>query len=108
VSGQIARTLELLVAANHRALVGSEVLSDPRSLPFDGLLTIQGPWLALGTGMCKIGPESVFHIVWVVTLDVLPCLTRLAEYGVSVIVSEVAYALDCVCLFFHSLLRQSV
>jgi hypothetical protein len=57
--------------------------------------------------VCEVGAERIFDGVWIIALDMLPCFACLAEYRVSIIVSEVADTLDGVGLFVYSLLLSS-
>jgi hypothetical protein len=66
-------------------------------------LSVKGARLALGARVCKGIAISLFAIVGVKAVDMLPCIACLAVDRVSVIVREVADTLDGVRLLFHRL-----
>lgn len=53
--------------------------------------------------MRKVLSNGLLPVLGVEAVDVLPCVARLAVYCVSVIVGEVAYALDGIRLFLWHL-----
>jgi hypothetical protein len=66
---------------------------------FDSLLDIERTRLAIGTRVGKVLSERLLPAVWVEALDVLPRVAGFAVYRVSIIIREVADALDRVRLF---------
>ncbi len=71
-------------------------------------LVIEKSRLAIGARMCKVFAQSVFDIVWIVALKVLPGVACLAVDRVSAIAREVTNALDCVRLFLYSFPLPSI
>jgi hypothetical protein len=68
------------------------------------LLQIQRSGFAVDARMSKVFSKGIFEFIWVVALDVLPCVADLAIDRISVIVREVADTLDGVRFFLYRLL----
>lgn len=77
------------------------VLESSRAL--NGFLSIERTRLAVGARVGKVLAECLFLAVRVIALNVLPCITSLAVYRVSIIIRKVADALDRIRLLLNGL-----
>jgi hypothetical protein len=59
-------------------------------------------WLAFCTGVSKVFSNRLLPIVRVEAVEVLPCVTSLAVYRVSIVVRVAANTLDCVGLLLFN------
>lgn len=71
--------------------------------PLNGLFPGEGTRLTVGARVNEVWAKCLIPAIGVKAVNVLPRVACLAQYGISVIVREVANTLDSVRLFLHRL-----